>query len=69
MRHIEVEGLRLLRIGLGTSQVGTREWGDGEASEHTVAPRGRAPLSVGAVPPRRATVVLCTGRHAARAPA
>jgi aryl-alcohol dehydrogenase-like predicted oxidoreductase len=38
MRYIEVEGLRLSVIGLGTWQFGSREWGYGEAYATDVAP-------------------------------
>ena len=38
MRYIEIEGMRLSRIGLGTWQFGTREWGYGERYATIVAP-------------------------------
>ncbi len=38
MRYIEIEGMRLSRIGLGTWQFGTREWGYGEQYATVVAP-------------------------------
>jgi aryl-alcohol dehydrogenase-like predicted oxidoreductase len=38
MRYIEVEGLRLSVIGLGTWQFGTREWGYGDGYAADVAP-------------------------------
>jgi len=38
MRYIEVEGLRLSVIGLGTWQFGSREWGYGDAYALDVAP-------------------------------
>jgi aryl-alcohol dehydrogenase-like predicted oxidoreductase len=38
MRCIDIEGLRLSRIGLGTWQVGTREWGYGERYATITAP-------------------------------
>jgi aryl-alcohol dehydrogenase-like predicted oxidoreductase len=38
MRYIEVEGLRLSVIGLGTWQFGTREWGYGNGYATDVAP-------------------------------
>ena len=38
MRYIEVEGLRLSVIGLGTWQFGSREWGYGDAYATDVAP-------------------------------
>ncbi len=38
MRYIEIEGMRLSRIGLGTWQFGTREWGYGERYATVVAP-------------------------------
>jgi aryl-alcohol dehydrogenase-like predicted oxidoreductase len=38
MRYIEIEGMRLSRIGLGTWQFGTREWGYGERYAAVVAP-------------------------------
>jgi aryl-alcohol dehydrogenase-like predicted oxidoreductase len=38
MRTIEIEGMRLSRIGLGTWQVGTREWGYGERYATITAP-------------------------------
>jgi aryl-alcohol dehydrogenase-like predicted oxidoreductase len=38
MRTIEIEGLRLSRIGLGTWQFGTREWGYGEGYARVTAP-------------------------------
>lgn len=38
MRYVEIEGLRLSRIGLGTWQFGTREWGYGERYATVVAP-------------------------------
>ncbi len=39
MRYIEIEGMRLSRIGLGTWQFGTREWGYGEQYATVVAPQ------------------------------
>ena len=38
MRYIEADGLRVSRIGLGTWQFGSREWGYGEAYAKEVAP-------------------------------
>jgi aryl-alcohol dehydrogenase-like predicted oxidoreductase len=38
MRYIDIEGMRLARIGLGTWQFGTREWGYGEPYATVVAP-------------------------------
>ena len=38
MRYIEIEGMRLSRIGLGTWQFGTREWGYGETYATVIAP-------------------------------
>jgi len=38
MRYIEIEGLRLSRIGLGTWQFGTREWGYGLTYANVTAP-------------------------------
>ncbi|MEI8333430.1 MAG: aldo/keto reductase [Chloroflexota bacterium] len=38
MRYVEVEGLRLSVIGLGTWQFGTREWGYGDGYATDVAP-------------------------------
>ncbi len=38
MRYIEANGLRTSRIGLGTWQFGSREWGYGEAYASDVAP-------------------------------
>ncbi|HEY5628249.1 MAG TPA: aldo/keto reductase [Candidatus Limnocylindrales bacterium] len=38
MRYIEVDGLRLSRIGLGTWQFGSREWGYGEHYAREIAP-------------------------------
>ena len=38
MRYIEVEGLRLSVIGLGTWQFGSREWGYGDGYAADVAP-------------------------------
>ncbi len=38
MRYVEVEGLRVSLIGLGTWQFGSREWGYGEAYAAEVAP-------------------------------
>ena len=38
MRYIDIEGMRLSRIGLGTWQFGTREWGYGEEYATVVAP-------------------------------
>ena len=38
MRYIEIEGMRLSRIGLGTWQFGTREWGYGETYADETAP-------------------------------
>jgi aryl-alcohol dehydrogenase-like predicted oxidoreductase len=38
MRYIEIEGMRLSRIGLGTWQFGSREWGYGEGYATAVAP-------------------------------
>ena len=38
MRSIEASGLRVSRIGLGTWQFGSREWGYGEAYAREVAP-------------------------------
>ena len=38
MRYMEVEGLRLSVIGLGTWQFGSREWGYGDAYATDVAP-------------------------------
>jgi aryl-alcohol dehydrogenase-like predicted oxidoreductase len=44
MRYIEIEGMRLSRIGLGTWQFGSREWGYGDGYATDVAPKliGRA---------------------------
>jgi aryl-alcohol dehydrogenase-like predicted oxidoreductase len=39
MRYIEIEGMRLSRIGLGTWQFGSREWGYGDGYATDVAPR------------------------------
>jgi aryl-alcohol dehydrogenase-like predicted oxidoreductase len=38
MRYIEVDGLRVSRIGLGTWQFGSREWGYGDAYLRETAP-------------------------------
>ena len=38
MRYIEVDGLRVSRIGLGTWQFGSREWGYGEEYLRETAP-------------------------------
>ncbi len=38
MRYLDIEGMRLSRIGLGTWQVGTREWGYGEEYATVTAP-------------------------------
>lgn len=38
MRYLEIDGLRLSRVGLGTWQFGSREWGYGEAYARDVAP-------------------------------
>ena len=38
MRYIEIDGLRVSRIGLGTWQFGTREWGYGEVYARDTAP-------------------------------
>jgi len=38
MRYIEIEGMRLSRIGLGTWQAGSREWGYGERYATVTAP-------------------------------
>ena len=38
MRYIEIEGMRLSRIGLGTWQFGSREWGYGDGYARDVAP-------------------------------
>jgi len=38
MRYLEIDGLRLSRIGLGTWQFGSREWGYGESYATDVAP-------------------------------
>jgi aryl-alcohol dehydrogenase-like predicted oxidoreductase len=38
MRSIEIDGLRVSRIGLGTWQFGSREWGYGEAYARETAP-------------------------------
>jgi aryl-alcohol dehydrogenase-like predicted oxidoreductase len=38
MRYIEVDGLRVSRIGLGTWQFGSREWGYGEQYAREIAP-------------------------------
>ena len=38
MRTIEIDGLRTSRIGLGTWQFGSREWGYGEAYARETAP-------------------------------
>jgi aryl-alcohol dehydrogenase-like predicted oxidoreductase len=38
MRYVDVDGLRLSRIGLGTWQFGSREWGYGEAYARETAP-------------------------------
>ncbi len=38
MRYIEANGLRVSRIGIGTWQFGSREWGYGEAYATDVAP-------------------------------
>jgi aryl-alcohol dehydrogenase-like predicted oxidoreductase len=38
MRYIEMDGLRVSRIGLGTWQFGSREWGYGEAYATETAP-------------------------------
>jgi aryl-alcohol dehydrogenase-like predicted oxidoreductase len=39
MRYIEIEGMRLSRIGLGTWQFGSREWGYGDGYATDVAPK------------------------------
>lgn len=38
MRYVEVDGLRLSKVGLGTWQFGTREWGYGADYAATMAP-------------------------------
>lgn len=38
MNHIEIDGLRVSRIGLGTWQFGSREWGYGETYARETAP-------------------------------
>ncbi len=38
MRYVEADGLRVSRIGLGTWQFGSREWGYGETYASEVAP-------------------------------
>jgi aryl-alcohol dehydrogenase-like predicted oxidoreductase len=38
MRYIEIDGMRLSRIGLGTWQFGSREWGYGDGYHTVVAP-------------------------------
>lgn len=38
MRYVEADGLRVSRIGLGTWQFGSREWGYGEAYARDIAP-------------------------------
>jgi aryl-alcohol dehydrogenase-like predicted oxidoreductase len=38
MKYLEIEGMRLSRIGLGTWQFGTREWGYGETYATVTAP-------------------------------
>ena len=38
VRYVEIEGMRLPRIGLGTWQFGTREWGYGEGYATIPAP-------------------------------
>jgi len=38
MRYVEIEGMRLSRIGLGTWQFGTREWGYGNDYATITAP-------------------------------
>ena len=38
MRYVEIEGMRLSRIGLGTWQFGSREWGYGDGYAKDVAP-------------------------------
>jgi aryl-alcohol dehydrogenase-like predicted oxidoreductase len=38
MRYVEIDGLRLSRIGLGTWQFGSREWGYGADYAETTAP-------------------------------
>lgn len=38
MRHVDIPGLRVSRIGLGTWQFGSREWGYGDAWASEVAP-------------------------------
>ncbi len=38
MRYIDVDGLRVSRIGLGTWQFGSREWGYGEQYAREIAP-------------------------------
>jgi aryl-alcohol dehydrogenase-like predicted oxidoreductase len=38
MRYVEVDGLRLSKVGLGTWQFGTREWGYGADYAATTAP-------------------------------
>jgi aryl-alcohol dehydrogenase-like predicted oxidoreductase len=38
MRYMEIEGMRLSRIGLGTWQFGSREWGYGDGYATDVAP-------------------------------
>ncbi len=38
MRYVEIEGMRLSRIGLGTWQFGSREWGYGDGYATDVAP-------------------------------
>jgi aryl-alcohol dehydrogenase-like predicted oxidoreductase len=38
MRYIEIEGMRLSRIGLGAWQFGSREWGYGDGYAKDVAP-------------------------------
>ena len=39
MRYVEIEGMRLSRIGLGTWQFGSREWGYGDRYATDVAPK------------------------------
>lgn len=39
MRYIEIKGMRLSRIGLGTWQFGSREWGYGDGYATDVAPK------------------------------
>ena len=38
MRYVEIDGMRVSRIGLGTWQFGSREWGYGETYARETAP-------------------------------